>query len=95
MHEARPARRTETALSERDPEAVERILAEVRRYIAVHSSATDTAAGIMRRWLHADPDAAGSIADIERALERLEADGVVKRIATPNERVAYRTQPRR
>jgi len=82
-------------MSERDPEAVERILAEVRRYIAAHPSATDTAAGIMRRWLHADPDAAGSIADIERALERLEADGVVERIATPNGRVAYRTQPRR
>lgn len=82
-------------MSERDPEAVERILAEVRRYIAVHSSATDTAAGIMRWWLHSDPGAAGSLADVERALERLEASGEVERIAMPNGRVAYRTQPRR
>jgi hypothetical protein len=82
-------------MRERDPEAVERILAEVRRYIAAHPAATDTAAGIMRWWLHSDPDAAGSLADIERALERLEAEGEVERITTQNGRLAYRTRPRR
>ena len=81
-------------MRERDPEAVERILAEVRRYIAAHPAATDTAAGIMRWWLHSDPGAAGSLADIERALERLEADGEVERITTQNGRLAYRTRPR-
>jgi Fe2+ or Zn2+ uptake regulation protein len=82
-------------MSEQEPEAIERILAEVRRYVAAHPAGTETAAGIMRWWLHADPDAAGSIADIERALERLEAEGVLERVATPNGRDAYRTQPRR
>jgi len=35
-------------MSERDPEAVERILAEVKRYSAAHPGATDAAGGIMR-----------------------------------------------
>jgi len=82
-------------MSGQEPEAVERVLAELRRYLAAHPSATDNAAGIVRWWLHSDPDAAGSLADIERALERLEAEGVVERVATPNGRVAYRTRPRR
>jgi hypothetical protein len=82
-------------MSERNPEAAERILVEVRRYIAAHPAATDTAAGIMRWWLHADPGAAGSLADIERVLERLEADGEVERITARNGRLAYRARPRR
>jgi Fe2+ or Zn2+ uptake regulation protein len=82
-------------MSGQEPEAVERVLAEMRRYIAAHPAANETAADIMRWWLHADPGAAGSIADIERALERLEAEGVVERVAAPNGRVAYRTRPRR
>ncbi len=81
-------------MSERDPEAVDRILAEVRRYIAAHPAATDTAGGIMRWWLHADPAAAGSLADMERVLERLEADGEVERITAQNGRVAYRNRSR-
>jgi hypothetical protein len=88
-------RRTEAAMSEQDPEAIERILAEIRRHIAAHPAATDTAAGIMRWWLHSNPAAAGSLADIERALERLETDGELERFATPNGRLAYRTRPRR
>ena len=82
-------------MSEQEPEAIERILAEVRRYVAAHPAGTETAAGIMRWWLHADPDAAGSIADIERALERLEAEGEVERIAAQNGRVAYHSRSRR
>jgi len=82
-------------MSKRDPEAIERILAEVRRYIAAHPAATDTAAGIMRWWLHSDPGAAGSLADVERALERLEADGEVERVAAQNGSVAYRIRSRR
>ncbi len=82
-------------MSEQEPEAVERILVEIRRYLAAHPSATDTAAGIMRWWLHSDSDAAGSLADIERALERLEADGEVERITAQNGRLAYRARPRR
>jgi hypothetical protein len=81
-------------MNERDPEAIERILAEVRRYIAAQPAATDTAAGIMQWWLHSDPGAAGSLADIERALERLEADGEVERITAQNGRLAYRTRAR-
>lgn len=88
-------RRTEAAMSGQEPEAVERILAEIRRYLAAHPSATDTAAGIMRWWLHSDPDAAGSLADIERALERLEAEGELERCAAPDGRLAYRARPRR
>jgi hypothetical protein len=82
-------------MSEQGPEAVERILAEMRRYIAAHPAATDTAAGIMRWWLHSDPDAAGSLADIERALERLETDGELERFDAPNGRLVYRSRPRR
>jgi hypothetical protein len=88
-------RHMEAAMSEQDPEAIERILTEVRRYVAAHPAATDTAAGIMRWWLHSDPAAAGSLADIERALERLEADGEVERITAQNGRLAYRARPRR
>ena len=88
-------RRMEAAMSERDPEAIERIFTELRRYIAAHPAATDTAAGIMRWWVHSDPAAAGSLADIERALERLEADGEVERITAQNGRLAYRARPHR
>ena len=87
--------RTEAAMSGREPEAVERILAELRRYLAAHPSATDTAAGIMRWWLHSDPDAAGSLVDIERALERLEAEGELERCAATDGRLVYRARPRR
>jgi Fe2+ or Zn2+ uptake regulation protein len=49
----------------------------------------------MRWWLHSDPGAAGSLADVERALERLEADGEVERVAAQNGSVAYRIRSRR
>ena len=88
-------RRTEAAMGGQEPEAFERILAELRRYLAAYPSATDTAAGIMRWWLHSDPDAAGSLADIERALERLEAEGELERFAATDGRLAYRSRPRR
>ena len=82
-------------MSENNPESIERVCAEVRRHIAAHSSGVDTAAGIVRWWLHADPSTAGTLAEIEQALERLEADGELERIAARDGRVAYRARSRR
>jgi hypothetical protein len=48
----------------------------------------------MHWWLHEEPGAAGSLADVERALERLEAEGEVERVAVQDGRVAYRARGR-
>ncbi|HSD53409.1 MAG TPA: hypothetical protein VLC47_04560 [Burkholderiales bacterium] len=79
-------------MEERKRKAVERTMAKIRRYLLAHPGATDTATGIVRWWLHEEPDAVGSLADVEWALERLEADGKLERIAVRDGRVAYRAR---
>jgi hypothetical protein len=81
-------------MNDRERQAVERTLVEVRRYLAAHPGTTDTIAGIMHWWLHEEPGAAGSLADVERARERLEAEGEVERVAVQDGRVAYRARGR-
>jgi hypothetical protein len=81
-------------MEERERAAVERTLVEIRRYLAAHPGATDTVAGIMSWWLHEEPSAAGSLADVESALDRLEADGEVERVPARDGRLAYRARVR-
>jgi hypothetical protein len=81
-------------MNDRERAAVERTLVEIRRYLAAHPGAADTVAGIMEWWLHEEPAAAGSLADVEWALDRLEAEGEVERVAAQDGRVAYRARAR-
>jgi hypothetical protein len=85
----------EAAMRERQRAAVERIAAEVRRHLAATPGATDTATGIVRWWLNQAPEVAGSLADVEHALEELEARGEIERAAGRNGRVAYRARAAR
>lgn len=73
-------------------DVAEGIIAEIRRYLAARPEAKDTATGIMHWWLHAEPGAAGSLADVERAVERLEANGEIERAAAPDGHVVYRAR---
>jgi hypothetical protein len=79
-------------MEERERKAVERTMMEIRRYLTSHPGATDTATGIVHWWLHEEPDAIGSLADVEWALELLEANGELERIAVRDGRVAYRAR---
>jgi hypothetical protein len=81
-------------MNDRERAAVDRTLVEIRRYLAAHPDAADTVGGIMDWWLHEEPEAAGSLADVEWALERLEAEGEVERVAARDGRVAYRARAR-
>jgi hypothetical protein len=92
MKDAERRRRTEAAMNRQQRGAAERIVAEIRRHLAAHPDARDTAAGIMHWWLHEEPGAAGSLDDVERALERLEANGEVERVAAPGGGVVYRAR---
>jgi hypothetical protein len=78
-----------------EADAVERIADAVRRHLEANPGATESATGIIRWWLGQVPETAGSLADVERALERLEASGAVERAAGRNGRVAYRARAAR
>ena len=66
------------AISIDDAGVIRAIADKIARYLERHPEAADSAEGIQRWWL--DPDTrAERIANIERALQYLEASGLVKK----------------
>jgi len=73
-----------------DEDAVATIADVIRCYSDAHPGAADSADGIQRWWLmpllHDEPPAL-----VERALERLVAEGAMRRAVLEDGRVIYRT----
>ena len=65
----------------------------IRRYLAVHPRAADTAVGIQRWWI-APTHGEVSLLSVEQALAELEGEGVVKKLEPSGPEVAYGRGPR-
>ena len=75
-------------MSQQEDDAVLSIAGAIRSYFARHPDAADSADGIRRWWLlpflQEEP-----LPLVERALERLVADGVTQRMVLEDGRVIY------
>ena len=67
-------------------QATDRLAEEILRYLEIHPNAVDSVRGIVSWWLQ---NVECEVAQVERTLERLSNDGLIKRIALADGTVVY------
>ena len=67
---------------------VEKIAKMIIRYLNRHPNAADSAEGIVNWWL-TQPFYGGSIETVNKALEHLLAQGLIKKSYTPGGKIVY------